>query len=81
MQDEKLNKLPSGTPIIGTRQVIKAITVDKGLVVIAASNCPSYLIEKIKKMNTKISYYNGDQKSMGTALGKSFATAIVGFKE
>ena len=77
---DTIAKLPEKKGIIGSREIIKAINNGKVRHVIAASNCPSFIMEKIPKA-VKFEVFEGDQKQLGTKLGKPFTVAIVGYAE
>ncbi|MCD6092809.1 MAG: ribosomal L7Ae/L30e/S12e/Gadd45 family protein [Candidatus Aenigmarchaeota archaeon] len=68
--------------IIGTREIVKKI--EKGLIekVVIAENIPEKLKEKIetaaKKYNVKIET-DGNERQLGTKIGKSFPVASVGY--
>lgn len=74
-----ITKLPAKAGIIGPREISKAIDAGKVKTVIAAKNCPSELLEKMKSRNVKVEVFEGDQKELGTKLGKPFHVAIVGY--
>jgi len=74
-----ISKLPKANGIIGVREIIKGIEAGKIKNVVIAKNCPEFLKEKIPS-NVKIEIFNGDQKQLGTALGKPFPVAMVGYK-
>ncbi len=75
---ETISKLPAKQGIIGPREIAKAITAGKVKTVVAANNCPAALIEKISSKVT-VQIFDGNQKEMGTKLGKPFYVAIVGY--
>lgn len=75
-----ISKLPEKKGVIGPREIVKAINAGKVRHVIAASNCPSFIMEKVPK-GVKIEMFEGDQKQLGTKLGKPFTVAIVGYAE
>ncbi len=75
---ETISKLPSKKGIIGPREISKAIDAGRIKTVVAAKNCPAALIEKMKSVEVKI--FEGDQKELGTKLGKPFYVAIVGYE-
>ena len=78
MQDlETIQKLPEGKFVIGVKEIKKAIGEGKIKKVVVASNCPDFLIEKLGKIDMQ--RFEGDQKNMGTKLGKPFAIAMVGY--
>lgn len=77
---QTISKLPEKKGVIGPREIIKAANAGKVKRVIAASNCPQFIIEKMPA-NVKVEIFDGDQKQLGTKLGKPFAVAIVGYPE
>jgi len=77
--EKTLTKLPAKTGIIGPREIAKAIEAGKVKTVVAAKNCPLDLIEKMKSKKVKVEIFEGDQKELGTKLGKPFHVAIVGY--
>jgi len=76
---ETITKLPEKKGVIGTREIVKAINAGKVKHVIAAINCPSFVMEKVPK-GVKIEIFEGGQKELGTKLGKPFHVAIVGYE-
>ena len=77
--EKTLTKLPAKAGIIGPREIAKAIDAGKVKTVVAAKNCPLDLIEKMKSKKVKVEIFEGDQKELGTKLGKPFHVAIVGY--
>ncbi len=77
MELEKIQKLPEGKFVIGAREIKKAIGEGKVKKVIVANNCPDFLLERLG--NIDMQRFEGDQKDMGTKLGKPFAIAMVGY--
>ncbi len=77
MDLEKIQKLPEGKFVIGAREIKKAIGEGKVKKVVVASNCPEFLIERLG--NIAMQKFEGDQKDMGTKLGKPFAIAMIGY--
>lgn len=76
---ETIQKLPEKKGMIGTREILKSISAGKVRHVVFAANCPSFIMEKIpKEVRTEI--FDGDQKQLGTKLGKPFAIAAVGYE-
>lgn len=71
------------TEIIGAREVEKAIVHGIVKKVMFADNCPDFILKKIEKYGDKISMekFDGDQKQLGTKVGKPFPVAVVGFTE
>lgn len=79
---ETVSTLPSSKAIIGTKVVSKNIR--KGVVknVIVAENCPEEIVRKIKNAgNVAVKKFEGDEKDLGTKLGKPFPIAVVGYPE
>jgi len=73
-------KLPEKKGIIGIREIVKAIEKGKVKNVIAANNCPVELIDRIKEKGVEIDIFVGDEQRLGTALGKPFPIAMVGYE-
>lgn len=67
--------------IIGPREIRKGIKEGTVISVLAAKNCPPNLVESIKKDGVDVKMFAGDQKELGTHIGKPFAVAIVGQKK
>ncbi|MBI4895366.1 MAG: ribosomal L7Ae/L30e/S12e/Gadd45 family protein [Candidatus Aenigmarchaeota archaeon] len=67
--------------VIGPREIKKAVKEGVVTNVLAAKNCPSNLIEDLKKEGVDVKMFHGDQKELGTHIGKPFAVAIVGQKK
>ncbi len=74
---ELVAKLPDKQGIIGTKEIAAAVNAGKIKRVIIASNCPDFLVEKIG--NIRIDKFSGNQRELGTKLGKPFAVAMVGY--
>ena len=64
--------------VIGPREIIKEIKSGNVISVTVARNCPVSLIDKVKKEGTEIKVFQGDQKELGTYIGKPFPVALVG---
>jgi len=79
MQSENITKLPDKKGVIGTKEILAGIKSGKVRHVIVAQNCPDFLIKKIEKV--KIDTFEGNQRDLGTKLGKPFAVAMVGYGE
>ncbi len=75
-----ISKLPSGKFVIGLREVLKGVSEGKIKRVVVAKNCPDFIIEKIKAVGMEIEMFEGNQKELGTGLGKPFQTAVVGYE-
>jgi len=81
MTYEKIDKLPEKKGIIGAKEIIKAIKAGNVKLVIVASNCPDFLINKIEQAGSvQIKQFSGNQKELGTRLGKPFIISMVGFE-
>lgn len=82
---EKIEKLPEGIPMIGTREIAKGINGGKIRKVVFASNCPDFLQKSIRdatKFNEgsiELFEFSGDQAELGTKIGKPFPVAMVGY--
>ena len=77
-----IEKLPEGNIVIGTKEVIRAAKAGKVKIVVVASNCPQFLIDKVEKETegkVEMKQFSGDQKDLATRLGKPFAIALVGY--
>ena len=78
-----MDKLPEQTAVIGTKEVIKAAKAGKVKLIIAASNCPQFLKDKVTGSEiggkVEMKQFSGDQAGLGTRLGKPFPVAVVGF--
>lgn len=79
MEMKKIDKLPPGGGTIGVHEIQKGIKSGDVKRVIVANNCPDWLIEKVK--DAQFEQFNGNERELGTALGKPFAIAMVGYKE
>jgi len=75
-----ITKLPEKKGIIGVKEIVKAIDNGKVKIVIVANNCPGFLIDKIKGKGVNIDVFDGDEERLGTALGKPFPIAMVGYE-
>ena len=81
MELKIIDKLPVGSGVIGTREIQKGIKNGEIKRVIIAKNCPDWLTSKITSAEVvQIEKFSGDERELGTVLGKSFAIAMVGFK-
>lgn len=65
--------------VIGTREILKAISNGKIKKVVIANNCPLELRAKIPK--ELVESFDGDEKQLGTRLGKPFPIAMVGYED
>ena len=65
--------------IIGTREILKAISSGKIKRVLIAKNCPPELRDKIPKELAES--FEGNEKQLGTKLGKPFPVAMAGYEE
>lgn len=83
---ETIEKLPDGSPVTGTREVVKAINSGKVRKVVLSSNCPDFLLKRIKdatkfnESSVEIVGFTGDQADLGTKIGKPFPVALVGYQ-
>jgi ribosomal protein L30E len=75
---ETIAQLPDGTPIIGAKAIIKKINSGKVKEVVVANNCPASLIKKVSGATVK--EFDGNEKELGTKLGKPFPIAMAGFE-
>ena len=85
MEMKTIDRLPSGNGTIGVREVQKGIKSGELKRVVVAKNCPDWLISKITGSegagNVAMERFSGNERELGTALGKAFAVAMAGFKE
>lgn len=65
--------------IIGTKQILKAVSDGKVKKVVIASNCPDDIKAKIPKELAE--NFEGNEKQLGTRLGKPFPVAMVGYSD
>lgn len=79
MEIKIITQLPAKKGIIGVREIAKAINAGKVKRVIIAGNCPDFLLNKIS--GAVIEKFDGNQKQLGTKLGKPFAVAMAGYEE
>ncbi|MBI5061643.1 MAG: ribosomal L7Ae/L30e/S12e/Gadd45 family protein [Candidatus Aenigmarchaeota archaeon] len=76
-----IEKLPALNHTVGTNEVVKGIKAGRIDMVVFAKNCPEFLVKKIKETKSIEMYiFNGDQKNLGTRLGKPFPVALVGYE-
>ena len=75
---ETISKLPDAKGIIGAREIAAAVKQGKVRKVVVANNCPDFLLNKIGKV--RVEKFDGNQKELGTKLGKPFAVAMVGYE-
>lgn len=73
--------MPKANFVIGAREIEKAARSGKVKRVVAAENCPDFLLSRFQKMDVKIEKFSGDQSQLGTKLGKPFPVAMVGYEE
>lgn len=74
-----ISQLPAKKGVIGTREIAKAISTGKVNHVVIANNCPDFLLSKIQNEKVLMERFDGNQKQLGTKLGKPFAVAMVGY--
>ncbi len=78
---ETIEKLPSGKYVVGAKEVAKGIKAGQIKTVIFANNCPEFLVKRISGAgNVETHAFSGDQKMLGTHLGKPFPVALVGYE-
>lgn len=81
---ETIEKLPEQKAVIGTREIIKAAKAGKVKLVVIASNCPQFLVDRVLSSTAGIAIQvkkiSGDQADLGTRLGKPFAVAMAGYQ-
>ena len=71
-------KIFEKNPTIGRKEIIKNIKDGNISIVIVASNCPKEMIDGLGDVT--IESFEGNQKDLGTKLGKPFPIAMVGFE-
>lgn len=77
---ETVDKLPEGSVVVGARQIAKAVKAGNVKKVFFAQNCPQWLIEKITAAGSAEAFqFAGDEKELGTRLGKAFPAAAAGY--
>jgi len=83
MEMKTVTVIPSGKAVIGGREIQKAAKAGEIKRIIVAKNCPDWLLEKLLKTegHPEFGRFSGDERELGTALGKAFAIAAAGFKE
>ena len=78
---ENTDKLPEGSAVIGLRQIAKGVKQGDLKKVVVASNCPEWLIEKIKAAGSvELFRFSSDEREFGTRLGKTFPVAAAGYR-
>jgi ribosomal protein L30E len=81
MELKIVSKLPSGSGIIGVREICKGVAAGQIKHIVVAKNCPDWLLRKLDATKVQIEQFDGDGRELGTAIGKAFAIAMVGFAE
>ncbi len=76
-----ITQLPEKKGIIGSKEIAKAAKAGKIKRVIIANNCPDFLLNILKDEKLIIEKFDGNQKLLGTKLGKPFAVAMAGYDE
>ncbi len=66
---------------IGQREIVKAIKTGELRKVLVAKNCPSFLLDKLKNLDVEIKQFEGNQRDLGTHLGKPFPVAMAGYED
>ncbi len=83
MELQTTTKLPSGKAVIGVREIMKSIKAGKAKKIVFASNCPDFLVDKIKDLRESqklgMEKFAGDSRELGTKLGKPFPVSMVAF--
>jgi large subunit ribosomal protein L30e len=77
---ETTTKLPDQKGLIGAREIAKAFKAGKIKKVVVANNCPEELIKKLEGERVYMEMFSGNQKELGTKLGKPFPVAMVGYE-
>ncbi len=78
---ETADKLPEGEFVIGSRQIAKGVKKGDLKKIVVASNCPEWLIEKIKAAGpAELFRFSSDEREFGTRLGKTFPVAAAGYR-
>ena len=79
LYDKTIENLPNTEGTIGLREIVKKINNDDIKKVIIANNCPDKIKENIPE-KIEVQIFNGNQKNLGTKLGKPFPVSIVGYE-
>jgi ribosomal protein L30E len=78
---EIIERLPAGKAVVGAKEVVKSAASGKVKTIIVASNCPEPIMSKLAATGVAVRRFKGDQKALGTALGKPFSVSAAGFEE
>ncbi len=66
--------------IIGIKSILKKSKEGKIVRIVVASNCPQELLDKVLKVKkVEIENFDGDQRKLGTSIGKPFPIAMIGY--
>ncbi len=65
----------TGKVLLGAKEAIKSIKKGQAKVVVVASNCPSWIKEKLE--GVKVIEYDGLNTELGPACGKPFAVSVL----
>ena len=67
--------------IIGLKSIAKVAKDKKLSRIVVASNCPKELIDKVTSASksVKVEKFDGDQRKLGTSIGKPFPVAMIGY--
>lgn len=76
---ETIDRLPDTPATIGAREIAKGIAAGTIKRVVVAANCPEFLLAKVS--GATVVRFAGNQKELGTKLGKPFPAAMAGYKE
>jgi ribosomal protein L30E len=75
-----IDNLPKSNGTIGIREIVKSINSGAVKKVIIAKNCPESVRGKIPG-NVEVEMFSGNQKELGTKLGKPFPVSAVGYNK
>ncbi len=69
----------AGEATIGLKEIMKGVEEGRIKKVLVASNCPEELRKKLPEGVAEP--FEGNEKQLGTKLGKPFAVAMAGYEE
>lgn len=72
--------IASGKAILGFRESLKYIKLNKPRLVIVANNIPEKMKEDIIKTKCKVEVFDGSSKELGTICGKPYPVSTVVIK-
>jgi len=75
---ELRNLVSTGEVYFGQRQALKALKGKKAKIIIAASNCPTVELDKVKAVSgAKVFKFEGTNVDLGAACGKPFTVSMI----